>query len=416
MQTNQSSLIQSNFFEAIKINDIKAVEDLLKKGASLYVYNEENLTPLMVAAKHGHQEVIKLLVSKGASLYQRSGRINEEHWGNCLTAEGVAHVFNQLKAEEMLSTFAYRYQKQYRNCIYALKSEDWDSLRNRIFDDYWYDVNAQGGENGRTILMQAAKSSSFSMVKNLIENGVDVNRRDGLLKTALHYACGNDGAFVDVPDMPRKDWKKHYRANNCYHVVKTLVEAGADVNAHNVCGETPLLYSLETGKKDIALYLIKNGSDVNLKYDNGSSPLGIAAANGYVDIAEKLLEKGAVLDEPGFENKTPLQLAFSCQQRKMVRFLIEKGADVNIPFEDGRTLAWFAVEMRDGEMLDWLLQAGADITKEDKYGRSALYWAGIRNNDCVLEVIRRHQAQPQKVGQNQVLPNLNSSLNDHING
>ena len=111
MQTSQISSIEANLFEAIKANDIKAVEELLKKNVPLHSYNEENLTPLMVAAKHGYQEIIKLLVSKGASLYQRSGKINEEYWGQGLTAEKVAQVHRQFQAEDLLNTFAFRYQK-----------------------------------------------------------------------------------------------------------------------------------------------------------------------------------------------------------------------------------------------------------------------------------------------------------------
>ncbi len=413
----ENSYLQ-NFFEAIKTNDIETVEALLKKGASLYVYNEENLTPLMVAAKHGHQEIIKLLVSKGASLYQRSGKINEEYWGQCLTAEQVARVFHQPKAEDLLNTFAYRYQNQYRNCIYALKSGDWDRLRCQIFANYWNDINAQGGEDGRTILMQAAKSSSFIMVQNLIEAGADVNRKDGRLETALHYASKNNRGSIVASDMDNlnDDLKNYYHAQNCYHVVKTLVEAGADMNARNIFGETPLLRFISQGNIDVALFLIENGADVNLKDERNDSPLNSAVSGGYIELADKILEKGANVNEVGFENKTPLQWAFMCKEIKMMRFLIEKGADVNVPFEDGKTLARLAVDSYNVEMLDLLLQAGADMNIKDKYGKSALYWASMRDDKRILDVIRRHQSQPQKVGQNQVLPNLNRSLNEHTNG
>ncbi|MBQ8250466.1 MAG: ankyrin repeat domain-containing protein [Alphaproteobacteria bacterium] len=418
MQTSQISSIEANLFEAIKANDIKAVEELLKKNVPLHSYNEENLTPLMVAAKHGYQEIIKLLVSKGASLYQRSGKINEEYWGQGLTAEKVAQVHRQFQAEDLLNTFAFRYQNQYRSCVSALRTGDWSSLSNRLFANYWHDINAQGGEDGQTILMQAAKISSLYMVKNLLEVGADVNRRDGRLETALHYASGNDrGSIValDTPDLSN-DLKTYYHAQNCYHIVKTLVEAGANLNAQNIFKETPLIRFMRKGDKEVALFLIEQGADVNLRDENEISPLNIAASSGDIELAGKLLEKGADINEIGFENKTPLQWAFIYQKKEVIRFLIEKGADVNVTFEDGQTLARVAVDRYDDEILDLLLQAGADINIKDKYGKSALYWVMMRENEYILDVIRRHQIKPQNIAQNQVLPNLGRSLNERTNG
>lgn len=340
---------------------------------------------LAMACHHGDMDMVKFLLSKGASLYQRSGKINEEYWGQGLTAEKVAQVHRQFQAEELLNTFVYRYQNQYRSCVSALRMGDWSCLSNHLFANYWHDINAQGGEDGQTILMQTAKISLLYMVKNLLEVGADVNRRDGRLETALHYASGNDrGSIValDTPDLSN-DLKKYYHALNCYHIVKTLVEAGANLNAQNIFKETPLIRFMRKGNKDVALFLIEQGADVNLRDDGDVSALNIAASNGDIELASKLLEKGA---------------------------------DVNVTFEDGQTLARVAVDRYDDEILDLLLQAGADINIKDKYGKSALYWASIREDKYILNVIKKHQSQPKKIGQNQVLSNLTSSLNDHING
>uniref|UniRef100_K1RJB9 Uncharacterized protein n=1 Tax=Magallana gigas TaxID=29159 RepID=K1RJB9_MAGGI len=56
-------------------------------------------------------------------------------------------------------------------------------------------------------------------------------------------------------------------------MVRHLIKAGANVNATDNLGKTPLLLALEDGKFEIAEYLIKHGSDVNSVDDLGQSAL-----------------------------------------------------------------------------------------------------------------------------------------------
>lgn len=55
--------------------------------------------------------------------------------------------------------------------------------------------------------------------------------------------------------------------------VYKFILVGANVNASDNLGKTPLLLALEDGKFEIAEYLIKHGSDVNSVDDLGQSAL-----------------------------------------------------------------------------------------------------------------------------------------------
>jgi len=61
-----------------------------------------------------------------------------------------------------------------------------------------------------------------------------------------------------------------------YVEVKSLVEAGANVNAQNHAGATALIVASQFGNKEIAELLIKAGANVNARMDSGNTALTVA--------------------------------------------------------------------------------------------------------------------------------------------
>ena len=55
--------------------------------------------------------------------------------------------------------------------------------------------------------------------------------------------------------------------------VQAELDKGADVNAKNESGVTPLLWAAWKGHKEVAELLIANGADVNAKNEDGETPL-----------------------------------------------------------------------------------------------------------------------------------------------
>ena len=75
--------------------------------------------------------------------------------------------------------------------------------------------------------------------------------------------------------------------------LKILIENGADVNAKNGKLQTPLHYAAQFGYEKIVENLIQNGTNVNAENDDGENALYLAAFHGYLDIVECLLKYGA---------------------------------------------------------------------------------------------------------------------------
>ena len=74
-------------------------------------------------------------------------------------------------------------------------------------------------------------------------------------------------------------------------VVKFLIQNGAQINAQNKYGHTPLYNAVQKGFLEIAKYLIENGAQVDIRNNKNKTPFDIAHKKNYFEIAKLLLEK-----------------------------------------------------------------------------------------------------------------------------
>ena len=105
--------------------------------------------------------------------------------------------------------------------------------------------------------------------------------------------------------------------------VKKHLVAGADVNAKEEWGWTPLHF---TTTKEIAELLIGNGADVNAKNDGGFTPLHYAASRRDKEIAELLIAKDADVNAKMEDGDTPLDWAIEINRTETADLLRKHGA------------------------------------------------------------------------------------------
>ena len=75
-------------------------------------------------------------------------------------------------------------------------------------------------------------------------------------------------------------------------IAELLIAKGADVNAKNVGGLTPLHQAALSGRKEIAELLIAKGADVNAETNDGKTPLDFAIGMDRTEIAALLRKHG----------------------------------------------------------------------------------------------------------------------------
>jgi ankyrin repeat protein len=167
--------------------------------------------------------------------------------------------------------------------------------------------------------------------------------------------------------------------------IPLLIEKGAEVNARDRLGRTPLSYAAEKQNVEVVKSLLSAHADPNLGV---SPPLHIAArTSGAPEIPELLLKAGADADknanvlEPGKTvnpyNVTPLLLAVVNTHPALVHLLLEAKADPNQK-ASGNPLLYHA--LREPEILKALLDAGADPNAEVSSGWRILHEAVAGNN------------------------------------
>ncbi|MFA5086826.1 MAG: ankyrin repeat domain-containing protein [Candidatus Paceibacterota bacterium] len=202
---------------------------------------------------------------------------------------------------------------------------------------FWNRINQQNLSK----LPEVAKNGNSKDLKALINAGADVNAEDSSGETPLILAS----------------------YNNNLATVEELIKSGADVNAKDLMEQTPLMLASGKGHLDIVKELIKDGADVNAEDINKLTPLMTASHNGYLNIVEELIKSGADVNVKKINGETALILACENGSIDVIKKLIKSGADVNAKNFYGETALDIVFERGDFGIVNELIKGGANSNK-----------------------------------------------------
>jgi len=222
-----------SLLDASAAGDLRRAREILSRRANAVDINgcdDLGDTPLILAARNGHFELVQLLLEKGADV----------------------EATNSSNDTALIS---------------ASERPDNAAVLNLLLD-HGARINHKN-ELGRTALIEAASIGCLQNCVLLVQQNADPNFITSEEESALTFAI--------VYEHPE--------------VVKVLLDAGADVNWKNTQGWTPLTYAVYSHNVEIVRLLLDAGADQNNVDASGESALDHANRNGLEAIARLLRDK-----------------------------------------------------------------------------------------------------------------------------
>uniref|UniRef100_A0A8C5THP5 Ankyrin repeat domain-containing protein 7 n=1 Tax=Malurus cyaneus samueli TaxID=2593467 RepID=A0A8C5THP5_9PASS len=170
----------------------------------------------------------------------------------------------------------------------------------------------------KTPLHLACTNGHADVVQFLIEKKCKLNPCDKFNKSPLMKAVEHqhtDCAAILLEHGANHD-HKGAGGNTGLHLAVmvsrvssgAVLEHGADINAKNELGYTPLTTAITENHDDMVELLLQKGADVNAQDNVSRTPLTVAAASENNTAVQLLLDHGAVFPESDTESYTAQDL------------------------------------------------------------------------------------------------------------
>ena len=388
------------------------------------------VTPLIWAARYGHEEVVRLLLRKKHIEPDQQdmnyGR-TALSWAAENGHEGVVRLFLGPrfanpgnigrwwgKAPRVVGLlFGRRYVNPDSPGIYGrtplsfAAGDGHEGVVKLLLGRKDVNPDIPDTEYGRTPLSWAAGNGHNGVVKLLLERK-DVNPHDSgrVGRTPLSWAAGNGHEGIVKLLLEEKDANPDsssksdrtplsFAAENGHEGIVKVLLGWENVNPDipdTEYGRTPLSWAAGNGHDGVVKLLLER-EDVN-PHDSskvGRTPLSWAAGNGHEEIVKLLLEeKDANPDSSGKYGLTPLLLAAEGGHEGVVKLLLgRKDVNPNSSSESGRTPLSWAAGNGHGGVVELLLRqedVKPDIP-DTEYGRTPLSWAAGGGRERVVKLL-----------------------------
>jgi ankyrin repeat protein len=387
---------------AVRNDDVELVDRLIRAGADVKAANRYGITPLYLASVNGSATTIERLLKAGAD-------------ANSVSTEGETTLMTAARTGSV-------------DAVKALTA-------------HGADVNAKETWHGETALMWAVSEKHAAVARELIAKGADVNTRSNVNKWERQQSAEPREKWLPLGGFTALEFAAR---DGCVDCIPVLLDAGADINAVDPDGISPLLSSIINGHYDAAGLLIEKGANPNIADRTGRTPIFSAvdfhtmpASNRpspkeidneltSLDVVKRLVAKGADVNvqlkqQQPYRTKldrgddtmlttgtTPLLRAAKAGDVAAMKLLLDKGADAKLATRTGinplMAAAGLGTKEEDTtgrrktqaeaiEAIKICLGAGIDINAADSRGQTALHGAAFQGFDDVVQFLVDHGAK-----------------------
>jgi ankyrin repeat protein len=399
---------------AVRVDDVPTAKLLIAAGAKPTLANRYNLTPLAIAAANGSAPMIGVLLDAGADV-------------NAFDPAGETPLMSAARVGKI------------------------DAVT--LLLDRGATVDLADNTYQQTALMVAVRENRPDVVKLLVSRGAAVSARTRVGRTpgwVLPNSQPGFGHGIGIvrggsPDRGRRAPTPGGMTPLMYasrdgrmEIVRTLLDAGADINVRDANDITPLIAAITNNHPDVARLLIDRGADVkavdwygrtalwaavetrNMDVDNATFENSIDRAP-FLPLIETLLARGAdvnartrevppvrndflritaSLSWVDFTGQTPFVTAALAGDVTVMKLLLKNGADPTIPTYSGTTalmaaagVNWVFDQTYDEgqkallEAVKLCVELGLDVNAVNSMGLTAVHGAANRGSDDIMKFL-----------------------------
>ncbi|KAL2813360.1 ankyrin repeat-containing domain protein [Aspergillus granulosus] len=324
--------------------------------------------PLQAAAYYGHDDIVVALVEAGADPNLVGGI-----YGTALQAAAKGGELDICRVLLETGADSNIISGKYGTPLAAAYSEGYYQIIHLLYE-YGACHNLQGGEYG-TALGAALRGSCQTLVITLLRH---------------HHADPN--LAIPKYGSPLQACICSRRADDA---LATLLDLGADVNAHGGLYGTPLIAAAAHGDEDEVTAFLDAGALVNM-YGTFYHPTAIHGAiqNRNLSLVKLFVQHGADIHVKDSSHGPPLEYAASLAELPIVRYLLKQGTDIKATSK-GRYHNVMQAAAISGHrtLIRYLVNHGADLqTKGGKYG--SVLVAGVLSSDTdTVELLLKKGAE-----------------------
>jgi ankyrin repeat protein len=393
---------------AVRHDDLKTAETLIKAGADVKAANRYGVTPIGLAATNGSAAMIRKLLDAGVD-------------PNSANPGG----------ETALMT--------------AARTGKVDAVT--LLLDRGAKVNAKDDVHGQTALMWAVLENHADVVDLLLARGADINAHTNVTITPGEYvparaAAASGNGIIRQRALPTPNGGMtallfSIRDGNV-PMMRLLLDHGAGLEQSSGNHTTPLLIALLNGQVAMATELLARGADPNAADDYHRAALfaaidlrnfnhekyGDLPTDGRdpLDLIKALLKKDAnpnlktdTVPVHGlmqfdaswvnFDGETPFVRAALSGDIEVMRLLLASGADPNIATVQGSTalmaaagINWIPGQTYTRSEADYVeavklcLERGAPVNASNSLGLTAMHGAANRGWTSIVQILADHGA------------------------
>ncbi|XP_070568396.1 transient receptor potential cation channel subfamily A member 1 homolog isoform X2 [Ptychodera flava] len=401
-RSESAEILHVSIHQAARDGDVDLMKRLIatftNKKKRINMKDEDQMTPLHYAARYNHYHIVRVLVENGANIHTTG---EDEATALHLSARFKRSRLTSVKSEVELA-------KRQKSVGSNPDSSDPSASGNPKYPARLPPLKnppkaskTDASPNGQEF-DSAGQPVTESVIHYLVSKGANVNAQDMYGSTPLHFASmrGNDVATRELLEC---------RGINIEAADKQQMTA-----LHLACGH---------GNVECCRLLIDAGANLRCTDEENGTPLHFAGMEGQLKICNLLFDAAyhkdgwvtisQMVTDTDMEDNTALHLAVDNGHLEIVKLCLEKKSDINTSKKNFSTPLHSAAALGNIEIVTLLLEHNARIDALDENQATPLHRACAFNRWQVVEYLLDMKAKIERRDQDNFTPLLIAACYGH---